>query len=230
MATKLEVIYDVKELLKKYGDDSEYDDRHILYLYNIKRAKFLRQLLDDKTRRFDNILIQSICLSFEEVDKGLCGLEVGCTIMKSTRPLPQLLQVRNRNTLVSIQPAVMLSKQFKIINFTEASYILDRPYSNGIYVTVDTDGYVYLISNNDEHKLITCLYLTAIFENPSDLEEYPKCCDCENTLDEESCFEDDSEYPAPSFMIDTIRDEIIKLLLGSKEQIKEDKDNNSDDQ
>lgn len=229
MATVKEVIYDVKESLKKYSDDSEYDDRYILYLYNIKRAKYLRQLLDDKTRGIDSVLIQSLCLEFEEVDKGLCGLEVGCTIMKSVKPLPKLLEVRNRNTLISIQPAVMLSKQFKVIDFTQASYILDRPYSNGIYVTVDADGYIYLISNNDEHKLITCLYLTALFENPSDLEDYTNCCGCEiETAD--SCFEEDSIYPAPSFIIDLCRDEIIKLLLGTREQIKEDKDNNSDDQ
>ncbi len=229
MATKLQIIYDVKELLKKYNDDSEYDDRHILYLYNIKRAKFLRQLLDDKTRGFDNILLQSLCLSFEEVDKALCGLEVGCTIMKSTKPLPKLLEVRNRNTLVSIQPSIMLSKPFKVINFTEASYILDRPYSNGIYATVDVDGYIYLISNLEEHKLINCLYINAIFEDPSELESYSNCCDCEN-LQNESCFDNDTDYPAPSFLIDDIRNEIIKLLITSKEKIKEDKNNNSDDQ
>ena len=225
MATVKQVIYDVKESLNKYSDDTEYDNRYILYLYNLKRAKYLRQLLDDKTRGIDKILIQSLCLEFEIVDKGLCDLEVGCTILKSKKPLPKLLEVRNRNTLISIQPSVALAKQFKIVDYTQASYILDRPYSNGIYATVDTDGHILLISNNDEHKLITCLYVNAVFETPSDLENYINCCNCETEV--EACFEEDSIYPAPSFIIDLCRDEIIKLLLGTKEQIKEDIDNNS---
>lgn len=228
MATKLEVIYDLKELLKKYGDDSEYDDRHLMYLYNTKRAKFLRQLLDDKTRGFDTILQQSLCLEFEEIDKGLCSLEVGCTLLRSKLPLPQLLQVRNRSTLISIQPSVMLSKQFKVVDFIQASHILDRPYSNGIYATIDTEGYIYLFSNHEEYKLIECLNVIGIFEDPSELENYKNCCNCENI--QESCFDEDSKYPAPSFLIDTIRDEILKLLITTKEQIKEDKDNNGDDQ
>lgn len=228
MAKVSEIIYDVREILKKYNDDSEIDNRHILYLYSIKRAVQLRRLLDDKTRAFDSILIQSLCLSFEEVDKALCGLKVGCTILRSTKPLPKLLSVRNRNTLVSIQPSIMLSKQFKVIDFAQAGYILDRPYSNGIYATVDVDGYIYLISNTTEHKLISCLYITALFEDPLELEEHINCCDCETGLTQ-SCFNEDSDYPAPSFLIDTIRDEIIKLLL-TKEQIKEDKENNDDDQ
>lgn len=226
MATKSQIVYDVKELLKKYSDDVEYDDRHILYIYNLKRAKFLRQLLDDKTRNFDNILIQSVCLSFEEVDKGLCGLKVGCTIMKSKQPLPKLLEVRNRSTLISIQPSVMLSKTFKVVSWEQASYILDKPYSNSIYVVQDSEGYLYLISKNNEHRLIECLYLRCIFEDPTELEDYFDCCGCDKP---KNCFDEDATYPAQSFLIDLIRDEIIKLFIGSKEQIQEDNDNNSTD-
>lgn len=226
MATTREVIYDIRERLRKYSDDSEYDNRHILYVCNLKRAKFLRQLLDDKTRGYDSILLQAFCLGFTEVSKGLCGIEAECTVLKSTQPIPKLLEVRNRNTLVSIQPSVVLSKQFKIIDWTQASYILDRSYSNGIYATVDVDNYIYLISKNDEYKLIDCLYVTGIFDNPLDLEDYSNCCNCPTPT---SCFEEDTTYPAPSFLIDLCADEVVKLFLGTKERIEEDKDNNSDD-
>ena len=122
----------------------------------------------------------------------------------------------------------MLSTQFKVIEFNQASYILDRPYSNGIYATIDTKGYIYLFSNHEEYKLIECLNIIAIFEDPSELEDYKNCCNCESIP--ESCFDEDSNYPAPSFLIDTIRDELLKLFLSTKEQIKEDKENNADDQ
>lgn len=227
MALTSEVIYDIREELKKYSDDSKYDDRHILYLCNIKRAKFLRQLLEDKTRGIDNILIQSFCIGFMETSTGLCGVDVGCTVMKSIQPIPQLLEVKNRNTLISIQPSIALSKPFKVIDMLQAPYILDKKYSNGIYATVDTDNYIYLISRNDEHRLIDCLFVTAVFESPSDLEDYTNCCDCENTP---SCFDVDTKYPAQGFIIDLVRDEVVKLLTGAKERMKEDKDNNADDE
>lgn len=223
-----QIIYDVKELLNQYSDDSDYSDKHILYLYNLKRSKYLRQLLDDKSRTFDKIMIQSLCLEFEEVDKSICELTVGCTVLRSKKPLPTLLPVRNRDTLLSIQPSIALSKPFKVIDINQANYILDRPYSNAIYATVNNEGYIYIFSNTPEHKLISCLYINGIFNDPSDLENYSNCCECEDKI--ESCFTEESDYPAPAFIIDAARDDIIKLFLGSKEQVKEDKNNNSDDE
>ena len=222
-----QIIYDVRELLNQYSDDSNYSDKHILYLYNLKRSKYLRQILDDKTRNFDKIMIQSLCLEFEEVDSSICELNLGCTILRSKLKLPNLLPVRNRSTLISIQPSIALSKPFKVIDITQASYILDKPYSNSIYATVNNEGYIYIFSNIIEHKLITCLYISGVFNNPSDLENYSNCCECSTNV--ESCFNEDSDYPAPPFIIDAARDEIVKLLLGSKEQIKEDDQNDSSD-
>ena len=40
------IIYDIKESLKEYTDDSELDNRYIIHLFNIKRAKYLRQQLN----------------------------------------------------------------------------------------------------------------------------------------------------------------------------------------
>lgn len=226
MPTKLQVIYDVKETLKKYSDDSDYENRHILYLYNLKRAKFLRQLLDDKTRNFDAILMQSFCLGFEEVSKDLCGITSTCTVLRSVKPLPRLLQVKNRSTLISAQFSEAFTQPLKVIDFLQAPYILDKPYNSGTYLTIDSENYAFIISKFPEHKLISCLYFTGIFEDPSELEDYDNCCSCETV---KPCFEDDDEYPAQSFLIDLIRDELVKLFITTKEQVKEDRDNNSND-
>lgn len=224
--TTKQIIYDVHELLNNYSDDNNYSDRHILYLYNLKRGKFLRQLYDNKTTSFDKVCIQTFCLQFEEIDKGLCDLKVGCTILRSTKKLPQLLPVKNRETLISLQPSIALSKPFKLIDISQADYILDRKFSNGIYATIDADNYIYIISNHTEHKLITSLYVSAILSDPSDLEDYVTCYECN---DSQPCFTEDTEYPAPTYVIDAARDDIIKLLTATKEQIKEDVRNDSTD-
>lgn len=227
MAKTSQIIYDVRELLNQYSDDSVYDDRYILYLYNLKREVLMRQLYDDKSRNFDKLSMQTLCLSVEETDRGLCGIEIGCTVLRSVKPIPKLLCVRNRETLISVTPPMVLSKSFKIIDFNQAGSILDRPYSNGIYVTIDPEGYIYIFSNIPEYKLINCIYITGIFATPSDLEEFSNCCNCEDTV--ESCFTEDSEYPAPAYIIDAARNDIIKLLMGTKEQTKADEQNNSSD-
>ena len=222
-----QIIYDVREVLNKYSDDSNYDDRHILYLYNLKREKYLRQLYDDKSRNFDKLCIQSLCLSLQEIDKGLCGIVTDCTVLRSKQTLPKLLAVRNRETLISVTSPMMLSKSFKIIDYFQSDSILNRPYgNNAIYVTFDSEGYLYLISKIPEHKLITSVYINGIFSDPSDLEDYKNSCDCETT--ETSCFTLDSDYPAPAYIIDLAREEIIKSLL-LKEQTKSDTQNDSSD-
>ena len=50
MAKFNEIIYDVREAVKQYSDDSELDDRYIKYLYNNKRSKYLRQDLNNYSK------------------------------------------------------------------------------------------------------------------------------------------------------------------------------------
>lgn len=227
MASKLELIYDVKEYMKAYSDDVELSNEHIMFLYRKKRAKHLRQLLNDYTRKFDNITLQSFCVSLEEVDKSLCGLEVGCTILRSTIPIPTLLDLRSRDTLISVGPSLIGAEKFKIINIEQASYILQKPYSTGIYTFIDTDGYLYIIANDEAHKMLECIYVTGLFEDPEELESFSTGCNSESN-NTNPCFTENTEYPLQGFLIDTIGNEIKKELV-SRLGIPEDKDNNSDD-
>lgn len=226
MANKLELIYDIKEYLKAYSDDIELSNEYVLYLYRKKRAKHLRRLLNDYTRKFDNIILQSLCVGVEEVDKSVCGFDYGCKIMRSKVPLPSLIDLRSRSSLISVGPSVVASENFKIINSSQAPFILSKKYSSGIYTFLNPDGYLYLISNSDSLKLLECIYVTALFEDPEELETFTNCCgECDNI---ESCFTDETEYPMQGFLIDEISNEIKKELL-VRLNIDEDNVNNSAD-
>ena len=48
-----EIIYDVREAVRQTVDDSDISDRYILYLYNIKRSKYLRQDLNNLLKTID---------------------------------------------------------------------------------------------------------------------------------------------------------------------------------
>lgn len=226
MATKLELVYDVKEYLKAYSDDVELSDEYILYLYRKKRAKHLRRILNDYTRKFDNIILQTLCMELEMVDENVCGIKFGCKILRTKEALPSLIDLRSRDSLISVGPSNITSEGFKLIKLAEAPFILDKPYSNGIYAFLNTDGHIYLVSNDDAHVLLECIRVTALFEDPEDLSNFKNCCgeECNDSID--SCFDDDTEYPMQGFLIDEISNEIKKELV-SRFNIPEDTDNNS---
>jgi hypothetical protein len=205
MATRKELIYDIKEYLKQYSDDNDYPNRYIEYLWNKKRSKYLRRLLNDLTRKFDEVIQQQFCMDLELV--------------------PDLLEIRSRSGLISVGPTDFTMARFKMISLEEVPNIFHKPFALGIYAFLNTDGHLYIISKKDSHKLLKCVTVIGVFEDPFDVEGFFDCCDCENPT---TCFPDDAEYPIQGFLIDEIRMEIIKELV-PREQIQQDERNNSDE-
>lgn len=226
MATRAELIYDIKEYLKKYSDDSDIPSRYIMYLYKNKRARNLRQVFNDTKKSFDASMVQSLCMEVEGVSNSVCGIDLPCKIVRTKKALPNLLDLRNRNSLLYVGPSVHIAESFKLITLPQLPYIFDRPYSNGIFSFIDEQGFIYLISKKKSLDFLECLYVKGVFEDPESLSDFKNCCgDCG---EETSCFTDDTPYPLQPFLIETIRAEIIKELA-SREQIPEDKENNADD-
>ena len=103
MATIRKIVYDVREALKQYKDDSEIDDRYIIYLYNNKRAKYLRQDLNNFQRTVDNSIVQKLCLELEEVSINECNVDYDCgTIMRTKRPIPKPLELHLKSAITNI--------------------------------------------------------------------------------------------------------------------------------
>lgn len=228
MATRNELIYDIKEYFKKYSDDNNMSSRHIMYMYRTKRARNLRQLFSDLKKSFDSSITQSLCVGLEEVNSTLCGDDLGCKVLRSKEPIPKLIDFRNRNSLLSVTPTDIMANPFKQIEDSQLPHIFNRPFSNGIYAYKDNDDYIYILSKSKTINFMDCVYIKGIFEDPEALEDYTNCCgeDCTSST---ACFTDDTEYPLQPFLIDTIRLEIIKELA-PREPIREEKDNNSDDE
>jgi len=225
MATLAEITYDIREAIKEYTDDSEIDDRYIHYLINIKRAKYLKQRLDQLGRKFNTRILQTFCLGTEEVSINECGLDLECdTILRTNKTLPQFLQLSDKDAIERISPSNRLSKKFNVIPREKASYLNSSYHPNKIKTYLHNDGYLYFIGGDD--IFLECVSITGVFENPLDLQEYKNCCNCEDST---QCIDIDTiEYPIQIELIDIIREDIIKDLLRTK-QIPEDKLNNSND-
>ncbi len=222
------LIYDVREGVNQFSDDSEISDRYIIYLYEIKRAKYLRQGLNNFQKTYDNSITQTFCEALEEVSIDECGINFECdTILRTVRPIPTPLDLNIGVAIQSIKPTNRLSVGFNVISKKRAQFLKGAKFGKALYSFLDPDGHVYVVSGSNNHyKLLECLTITGVFTDPLALEAYSNCCGC---TEPSSCFDPSTtEYPLQPHYVDLIREEIIRALV-VKLQIPEDKYNDSND-
>jgi len=227
MATNAQLIYSVREGVSQYTDDSNLSDRYIMYLFNLKRSKYLRNDLNNLQKTIDLSVTQSLCLELEEVSANECGIEYDCgTIMRSKQKLPQPLELHLKTAIINIRPTNRISIPFNFVNKEQAIWSKYSPFGNSIYAFLDNDNYIYLVSESNAVKLIDCISVTAIFEDPLLLRDYKTCCGCEIV---KQCYDDlTTDYPLQAHHVDSITEEIIKTIV-RKLQIPEDENNNAND-
>lgn len=227
MAKISELIYDVREAVNQYSDDSELDNRYIQYLYNIKRSKYLRRELNNYQRTTDISAQQTFCIPLEEVSASECSVDFDCEkILRSTKKIPKPIDLHTKVAINRVKPTTLVALPFNFITKERAPYIANAPFSQAIYSFYDPNGYIYVYSKSNI-SVLECLTITGVFENPLDLKDFKNCCDCDDTA--EACFDEDTtEYPLQAHLIDVVKNEIINELI-RKEQIPEDRENDATD-
>ena len=222
------LIYDVREALKEYSDDTEMSDSYIIYLYDIKRSKYLRQDINNSQRSIDISVLQSLCLELEEVNVNECGIELGCeTIIRTKKSIPTPLQLHTKTALTRVAPADRISKPFNLISREKAIYASGSPFPNAVYAFLHNDDHIYLTSKGSALKLLEYINVTGVFENPLDLIDYQTCYSCDEPT---PCFDiETTDYPIQPHYVDAIKNEIVNELARLN-VIKEDKTNDSIDE
>ena len=222
------IIFDVREQVNQYAGDSEIDDRYIIYLYGIKRAKYLRQQLNNLQSTIDNSVLQTLCLELKEVSLNECSSDLDCgTIMRTTRKVPKPLDTQIKQMITSVKPITRIATPFNFVSKSQVNYSKYSSFNKSIYSFLDNDGYIYVVSESESVKLLECITITGVFEDPLELSSYSNCCGCEIP---KPCFDEmESDYPLQAHYIDLIREEIVNTLIG-KLKLPEDKENNSNDE
>lgn len=219
------MVFSVLEDLKLYTEDSDLSYEYITYLYGIKRSKYIRQDLNNFQKTTDLSITQTLCLELENVSVNECGLDFDCeTIIRSKQPLPKLIDLHLKSAIISIKSTNKLSIPFSFTTKQKAVYNQHSKFKT-ITSFLDNDGYIYVVSDNIETKLIDCITVTGIFEDPIELSKYKKCCNCDNN---NICFDEMlSDYPLQAHYIDLIKNEIVKERIDLL-RLKEDTENNSE--
>ena len=222
------LIYDIRTAIRDTVDDTRFSNKYILHLYNLKRSKYLRNDANNLQKLIDNSILQKFCMDMEEVSVNECNLDYDCgTIMRSTTIIPLPLELHLKSAITEVKPSVKITKPFNFVNKERAVWSQYSPFAESIYAFLDTDKYIYLISKSETVKLIDCITVTGIFEDPLELQNYKNCCGCD---DAKPCFDEDAtEYPLQSHHIDAVRLEIIRDLIGSLNLPKDEINNSNDD-
>lgn len=221
------IVYDVREVLKQYIDDGEISDRYIIYLLGIKRAKYLRQDLNNFQRTTDNSITQTLCLELERVSANECLSDIECDqILRTKKKLPKPLELHIKTGILSVKPTNRIAVPFNFGVKEKVIYSKHSPFNKGIFSFMDNDGYIYILSTSDTVNLMECITVKGIFEDPLDLKNYKNCCGCADT---NVCFDEQlSEYPLQPHYVDLIKNEIVNDLV-KKLQVPEDKNNDAND-
>lgn len=226
MASIAELEYDLREAIKQYQDDSELSSSYIMYLWSLKRAKYLRNDLNNLQKTVDNSILQTVCLALERVSIQQCNVNYNCdTIVRTVKPIPKPLELHLRSAITTVKSVNKIDVPFNFVSKDRAVYQQHAPFGKAIYCFLDDDRHLYFISNSEVINLIECITVTGIFEDPLDLQTYSNCCGCD---DPQPCFDINQEYPLQAHHIDNIRTELVQLLV-ARQQIEEDKTNNSND-
>jgi hypothetical protein len=221
--TQNELVYSIREAIRQDVDDSDIDNREILFEINIQRALYYTNEFNKNNRSFDEDVTQAICMKLEVADKSDCGCQLsGCTVMRTVKPLPPTLKLHTSNAIVRVTGIDAFSKNMSFVPFSRILYVGDGKFDQDhVYVTQHANGHLYLKSSNNLVKLMEYIYVVAVFENPLDAADFTDC----NT--EASCYSADSQYPMKANVLAYIKDLIVNRFT-RKLSVPEDKANNAD--
>jgi hypothetical protein len=165
-------------------------------------------------------------MSLELVDANECDVNFDCEkILRTARVIPRPIDLHTAPAIMQVKPTTITSVPFNFVNKERIAYASSSPFQ-GIYAFLDPNGYIYVYSKSDI-KILECLTVTGVFEDPMELNSYPACCGCDPS--ENPCFDDQTTpYPLQPHLIDLIKSEIV-AELANRESIKEDTENDAED-
>lgn len=190
MATYNELIYNVKNLFQGGigSDDYNVSDSQVLFILNYLRAKLIRE--DQmKGRSLSPFLTQEICLDMEFADKSDCCIETNCYILKSTKPVPKVVEVYDR-LLITFIGSTDYEEAFPLASEAKLRWSKYNKYTADSLRSFLRNGYLYLVNDTDIEKVA----FQAVFEQPQEVAGFKTCSG-------KPCFSLDDEYPVSAHMI-----------------------------
>ena len=202
--TKAEIIYDLLNIVRggQVANSEPVSEEQISYWVDATRAKLIHQDLN-KRRSINPDIIQTLCISLEQTDATTCPCVVtGCTILRSSREIPNAIELNHRNLLVSVGPVLITAPRFSFIDYHRAIYYNPSTFSKRVPAAFLYNKRLYVIASTNQIQLLTDLSVEIVLERPSDASVFA----CSGT----PCYTNESKYPLSAFMIEDLKNMIIQ--------------------
>ncbi len=222
MATKGQLIDDIRERLEQYSDDSEISNLHISFLIDEARKMFIKQRYNKANKLIPTSLFQKINIDIDlesenEFDDSFLSKD---TIVSSIDKIPTLIENAVINAAIKVDNGSYTDIRFILIGLDRFPYVgYNRLLPDVVYCTLGYDYKIKLKGLANRYKLLDKIRLFAIFENPE--EAWRLSDDYDSDIDYL-----DVEYPLDSDMTVLVNDFVLKQLR-QKLQMPTDIENNA---
>lgn len=202
-----EAVSKVINSFKFLNKDERISKRYILRLLRDASKNLISQKLLDRTISEESNLYSKIeCFEFEKVNIVSCPIiefRKCTTLMKSKKPLPELVFSRNGS---SIKEVTSVDDLTEIYLTTPDQYRRDRKRkyysSEDTYLYIDTDNYAYIVD-----KPVYAVNITVLTMKTDEIEEASSCSE------EVSCKSGWSyDFIVPDKLQDTVFKEVLQIL------------------
>lgn len=212
-------IYDIREALRQYSDDSDITNAHISFLIDDTRALLLRQKYKAVGSIIPNSIKQRLHLDLELADDNeFISLD---SILRTENALPKLIESADYYRNIQIDGGSYTDVKFIFTTNERFPYVGTSKWLNNIiYTTLGQDYRLYFRAGNPRHKGLLKVRVFAPFEDPKTAWE--SSADYDST----KSFDDDINYPIDLDMWIQMKEIILKQYVQSL-QIPEDKVNNA---
>ncbi len=216
-----EAVSKIINSFKFLNKDERISRRYVLRLLRDASKNLLSQKLLDRTISEEQNLYSKIeCFEFEKVEVFSCPIiefRKCNTLMKSKKPLPELVFSRNG---ASIKEVVSVDDLTEIYLTTPDQYRRDRKRkyysSEDTYLYVDTDNYAYIVD-----KPIYAVNITVLTIKTDELNEASACS---KDIACKSGWEYD--FIVPDKLQDTVFKEVLQILSNPYSARREDNNPN----
>lgn len=214
MVTRNQMTYDILETLRsELKDDEAIDLRQIEEYVKDYRADFAKQHFEKDAFAIDYSFIQPITqLAVSKVDaSSVTGVTLGKYLMRTTVTIPNTVTRHGYvGTLLSVSPANIMGQSFEIVDHSKAiASGFGRFNSRQIYA-FPYNGYIYLISNSDDFKMLRYINITGVFDNPEEAYLTNKVANGVTAYD----YTGDEDYYTPQYLKRYIIASILKDKYG----------------
>jgi hypothetical protein len=214
-----ELAYDIMsnvEGTSRISDDSELSIDQVYFKIHTTRSMLIRQDQAKGRSLSDNVMQTLPCLDVIEVDASeCCGITSPCELYRTALRLPRAIETYQKDLIVRVSGVDITGPSWNYLSLAHLPWAGISKWTKDSTKWFTKGGYVYILNPPP----VTKISVTGVFEDPTDLAQYPSCSGT-------PCFSNDNdEYPLSSYMVPTLKQLVLEDLMRMRSAPADDKGN-----